>query len=203
MVKVEVFSTLAEADNSLRIHVSKNVDLAHKIFTELQERAKVYKQTAEFDQLHPGNKEAKLTTGELTILSRGLARGETATALVKLYAFDLNRFAFDYTVFNPNDALTFAAYNSIDALSAKVREQLDQEKGGNIGLRTEPIIYTVLEPFTYSKVDKWKARQALNYKGLSREDKLILDKHLDYHLERGLSAIEIQEFKSAYVKFLN
>ncbi len=203
MVKVEVFSDLTEADTKLRIHFSKNRDLVLKIFNGLQARAQVYRQTPEYHKHHPGNKEAALTPEELLLLSKGLGKGETAIAFVKLYAFDLQHYAFDYTVFNPQESLTFAAYDSISALADKVREQLEQEKGGNIGLKTEPIFYTVLKPFTYSEQDKWRAREALNYKALPREDKLILDKHLDDYLERGLTPVEIQDFKSSYVRFLN
>lgn len=203
MTKVEVFATLKEADEKLRIHFSKNRDLVIRIFNELQARAKVYRESTDFDKLHPEDKEATFTLEELLLLIKGLGQGETATALVKLYTFDLNSYAFDYMVFTSNDAITFAAYDSINTLAEKVREQLEQEKGGNIDLRTEPFFYTVLEPFTYSEQDKRKAREALNYQALSLEDKQVLDTFLDSYVERGLTTIEIKEFVSGYTKFLN
>ena len=202
MTKVEVFATLKEADEKLRIHFSKNRDLVIRIFHELQARAKVYKQSADFAKLHP-EEESGFTAKEVILLSKGIGRGETATALVKLYSFDLNLYAFDYTVFNPNEALTFAPYDSMGILAENVLEQLKQEKNEHIGFRTEPFFYTVLEPFTYSEQDKSEAREALGYQAFSREDKLILDKHLDDYVERVLTSAEIKGFISGYTKFLN
>ena len=202
MAKVEVFSTLKEADQKLRIYFSKNADIVHKIFTELQARHTVYRQSADFNKRHAGDKNAALTVEELLLLSRGLGKGEVVTSLVKLYAFEQS-YGLDYTVFTPKDAITFIPYESIAALTASAREQIELEKGGNIGLKNVPLFYTVLEPFTYSGQDKRKAREAMKYDSLSLENKVILDHHLDTYLERGLTPTEIKEFVAGYVKFLN
>ena len=202
MTKVEVFPTLKEADENLRIHFSKNRDLVLRIFHELRARAEVYQQSADFKKLHPEEGGASFTAKEVILLSKGIGRGETATALVKLYTF-VNLYAFDYTVFNSDNTIPFAPYDSINTLAEAVREQLKQEKNEHIGFRTEPFFYTVLEPFSYSEQDKWEAREALDYKALSREDKLILDTHLDDYVERALTSAEIKRFISAYTKFLN
>lgn len=203
MTKVEVFATHQEADKKLWIHFSKNRDLIIRIFHELQARAEVYKQSADYKKLHPEEEETGFTPQEIILLSKGLGRGETATAITKLYSFDLTLYGFDQTVFNPNNILTFGPYDSIDILAENTLEQLKQEKSKHIGFRIEPFFYTVLEPFTYSEQDKSGAREALGYKTFSREDKLILDKHLDSYVERVLTPAEIKGFISGYTKFLN
>ena len=203
MTKVEVFSTFKEADERLRIHFSKNRDVVIGIFHELQARAEVYKQSADFKKLHPEEEETDFTAKEVILLSKGLGRGETATALIKLYSFDLNYYGFDQMVFNPNNPLTCAPCDSIETVAEKVREQLKQEKSEHIGFRVEPVFYTVLEPFSYSEEDKRQAREILNYEALSLEDKLIFNNHVDEYVERALTMAEIKRFISGYTKFLN
>ncbi|MDO8511067.1 MAG: hypothetical protein Q7S55_02785 [Nanoarchaeota archaeon] len=203
MTKVEVFPTLKEADEKLLIHFSRNRDLVISIFHELQARAEVYKQSADFQKLHPEEEETGFTIEEILLLSKGLGRGETATALVKLYSFDLNLYGFDQMVFNPSNILTFAPYDSIDILAENVLEQVKQEKSKHLDFRVEPVFYTVLEPFSYSEQDKLESREALGYKAFSREDKLIFDKHINDYVERALTSAEIKRFISAYTKFLN
>lgn len=203
MTKVEVFSTPEEANQKLTAYFTKNLKIMARILTELHDRHQAYRESAEFHQRHSGNKDAVLTPGETLKLSKGLGRGEAVTSLIKLYALDLHLYGFDYIVFNPENSIPFVPYHSIAGLTAAVREQIEQEKGGNIDLKNVPLFYTILKPFTHSEKNKQKVRKTSEYHSLSLENKLLVDQFLNNYLERGLTPVEIGEFVSGYVKFLN
>ena len=203
MTKIQVFSSHREASQELSNYFAQNKKIVGRIFNRLYLRQQEYQQTPQFKQNHPGNKEAVFSPEEMKMLCNNLGQGETVTSMFKLYAFGLQEFGFDYTVFNPNHALNFVPHYSMAALTEKAQQQIKEEQNRRISLKTMPLFYTVLEPFTYSEKEKMKARKDFQYPSLSTDEKRILDYHLDTYLERALTPTEIQEFVSGYEKFLN
>ncbi|MEK6809125.1 MAG: hypothetical protein AABY40_00465 [Nanoarchaeota archaeon] len=203
MTKVEIFSTLDEANQQLQSYLTKNIEVRERVFNEVNRRCQTYKESAVFKRRNDGEEEAVLAKNGALELSRGIGRGEAVTSFVKLYALDQNLYGFDYTVFDLDNNVKNIPHWSMDELAAAVREQLEEEQTENFDLKNSPLFYTVEEPFTYSGQQKQKIKNSEQYGSLALEDRLFLDQFLDCYAERGLTTVEIKGFINSYVQFLN
>ncbi|MEK6905976.1 MAG: hypothetical protein AABX24_06245 [Nanoarchaeota archaeon] len=203
MVKVEIFTTIKEADQKLKIHYSKNRGILTNMLTEIQARRDVYGQSAKFHKLHPEGKNSQLTLQEMQLLCKDLGKGEVLTYLVKLYACGLKPYNFDYGIYDPNDLVPDLPQDSLEALAEKVHLLLKEDNQSIMGVKATPLFYTVRELYTFSVQEKITARELLNYQSLSSEEKFRINKHLDSYVERSLTTEEIKDFTLGYARFLN
>lgn len=203
MVKVEIFTTIKEADQKLKIHYSKNCGILINMLTEFQARHDVYSQSAIFHELHPKGKNSPLTKQEMQLLCKDLGKEEVLTCLVKLYACGLKPYNFDYGIYDPSDLTPELPQDSLETLAEKVHILLKEDNQGIISVKATPLFYTVRELYTFSVQEKIAARELLKYHSLSLEEKFRINKQLDSYVERSLTTEEIKEFTAGYTRFLN
>lgn len=203
MVKVEIFTTIKEADQKLKIHYSKNISAVKRILTKTQTRCEEYCQSADFHNRHPEGKNSPVTMQEMQSLCKDLGQGEIITYLVRLYACGLKPYNFDYGLFDSNDLVPYLPQDSLEVLAEKVHLFLKEDNQNIMGVKATPLFYTVRELYTFSVQEKIAARELLNYQSLSLEEKLTLNKQLDSYVERSLTTEEIKEFTIGYARFLN
>lgn len=203
MAKVEVFSTLKEAQRGLAIYFSRNNDVLMKIVTEFQARHDVYRRTAEFRRRHPENAHEPLNPEEILKLGKNLAKGEVATSLLKLYSINNSFYGFDYHMFDFNNYIHSEPQDSLAKLAEEIQQHLQEDQNSILGISTVPLFYTILEPFTFSESTKKKVRLEKDYAELPLDEQRKVDLYLDQYVERGLTSKEIKVFVSSYGKFLN
>ena len=203
MVKVEIFTTVKEADRKLEKFYSKNLGILINMLTEIKARHDVYSQSANFHKLHPEGKDSPLTLQEMQLLCKDLGKGEVLTYLVKLYACGLKPYNFDCGIYDPSDLVPNLPQDSLETLAENVHLLLKEDNQSIISVKATPLFYTVRELYTFSVQEKIAARELLKYQSLSLEEKLTINKQLDSYVERSLTTEEIKDFTVGYARFLN
>ncbi|MDP3698136.1 MAG: hypothetical protein Q8R47_00965 [Nanoarchaeota archaeon] len=204
MVKIEVFSTTKEANEKLKIFIFKNGDAASSLVTELLVRGNIYRTSAEFGRVHPLDPDAPFTKEEMQRLCKNLRQKEKANSFVRLYSIvGINQYGFTYASLNPYDCNIFNSYDSVKSLAKRVHQEVTKEPYEVLGLKTVPVLYTILEALPLPEEKRQQVRESPDFQALTLEQKIACEQELDNYRDKGLTATEIDAFICEYVKFFN
>ena len=204
MVKVEVFSTGKEAQEKLNQFIFKNHDVVSSMVTELLLRATVYRASAEFKRSRLLDTDAPFTKKEAELLCKGLKQEGKANSFVRLYRLmEKNNYGFTYASVNPYDYAIFNSYDSVKSLAKRIHQEVTKPDYELLGLKSVPMLYTILEATTFPEKKRQQARELPEYRALTLEQKIICEQEFDKYLEKGLTTVEINSFIGEYAKFFN
>ncbi len=197
-MKITTYSTHEQANRALSSFYFKNALVIYGIYSQFTPIAKNFQRTV----VRASKEQAHTLAQEFKDACSQLGRGDKITAPFKLHNC-IKGYGFKINYLDDEANIMWGYFKSIDALTTEVREQVSQSPFSFFGVKETPFLYTVTEPYHFSKKEKKEIREKCKYEGMSPNEKSNLDSILEAYTEYGLGPEEIKEFEKNYTRFFN
>lgn len=191
MPLITVFDTFEKAEESLRTYHYQNLLTINEIYDTFAAMALIFKKYE--------GKKSELLEKTFREAVQQLGKGMTITSLLKLYSGSKG-YGFDESYID-TDSVNNATFYSLEELAEGIQRRDLQHS--LLSAKVTPFLYTVLEPYRFSEMEKEKARKLANYPQLDPSMQIKLDVGLDEYAELGLDGQERNIFEREYFKHFN